>query len=105
VRNYSKLEWALSDQNFQELVVEFVAAIRRQSARNDVEPAVVNSALLYVNALFYEASPYYHGKKGLREATDLSCYESKLMFAYLREVHENSGQPLLFSLMQTGSVN
>jgi hypothetical protein len=105
MKNYSKLDWALSNYDFQVLVSDFLKSIQNQSNLNQIEPAIVNSALLYSNALFYEASPYYKGKRGLRMATELSCYESKLMFNYLRDVHEDTGQPMLFSLMQSGYVN
>jgi hypothetical protein len=105
VTEHSNVPWALEDRDFQELVAEFVAVIQRQNAKREIEPAVVNSALLYVNALFYEGSPYYQGKNRLDEAILLSQHESELMLRFLREMHQEIGMPVLFQMMLSGSAS
>lgn len=87
------------------MLVAQIFAVVSQSQQKGVSANVACDALLYVNALIYEASPFNEGPKGLRAAHKQIADDTKAMLAFARDASLRLGKPLLLTMSETPTVN
>lgn len=95
----------LENPEFKILVAQIMAAVTKSQEDGAVSANIAKDALLYVNALLYEASPYNEGPKGLRDAHNQISADAKSMLQFIRDASLRQGQPLLFTMTQRPTLN
>ena len=94
----------LENPDFKNLVAQMMAAVAK-SQENGVSANFGCDALMYVNALIYEASPYNAGPKGLRDANNQIAADAKAMLNFIRDVGTRQGEHLLFTMTNQPTIN
>ena len=94
----------LENPDFKQLVAQIIA-VAAKSQGGGVSANVVCDALMFVNALIYEASPYNSGPKGLRDANKQIAADAKAMLNFIRDTSVRQGEPLLFTMTNGPTIN
>ena len=94
----------LENPDFKKLVAQ-IMAVAAKSQESGVSANVVCDALMYVNALIYEANPYNAGVKGLRDANKQIAADAKAMLNFIRDAGKRQGEHLLFTMTKQPTIN
>jgi hypothetical protein len=95
----------LENPEFKILAAQIMAAVTKSQEDGAVSANIAKDALLFVNALLYDASPYNEGPKGLRDAYNQISADAKSMLQFIRDTSLRQGQPLLFTMTQRPTLN
>lgn len=94
----------LENSDFKNLTAQILATIA-QSRKSSANANLVCDALLFVNALICEASPFNDGQTGLRDAHKQISNDAKAMLAFVRDASTRQGKPLLFTMSEARVIN
>ena len=94
----------LENPDFKQLVAQIIA-VAAKSQGGGVSANVVCDALMFVNALIYEASPYNSGPKGLSDANKQIAADAKAMLNFIRDAGKRQGEHLLFTMSNQPTIN
>ena len=94
----------LENPDFKQLVSQ-IMAVATKSQGGGVSANVVCDALMYVNALIFEANPYNAGPKGLRDANKQISADAKAMLNFIRDAGKRQGEHLLFTMTKQPAIN
>jgi hypothetical protein len=95
----------LENPEFKILVAQIMAAVTKTHKDGTVSDNIAKDALLFVNALLYDASPNNEGPKGLRDAQNQISADAKSMLQFIRDTGLRQGKPLLFTMTQRPTLN
>ena len=94
----------LDNSDFKSLVAQIMAVVAK-SQEGNANANLACDALMFVNALIYEASPYNAGPKGLRDANKQIATDAKAMLNFIRETSLRQGEHLLFTMTNQPTIN
>ena len=94
----------LENPDFKHLVAEIVGVFAK-SQEGTADANLACDALMFVNALIYEANPYNAGPKGLRDANKQIAADAKAMLNFIRDAGVRQGEHLLFTMITQPTVN
>ena len=94
----------LENPDFKNLVAQIMAVVAK-SQEGSANANLACDALMYVNALIYEANPYNAGPKGLRDANKQIAADAKAMLNFIRDVGTRQGEHLLFTMTNQPTIN
>ena len=94
----------LENLDFKLLVAQIMAVVAK-SQEGSANANLACDALMYVNALIFEASPYNPGSKGLRDANKQIAADAKAMLNFIRDTSLCQGEHLLFTMTKQPTIN
>ena len=94
----------LENLDFKLLVAQIMAVVAK-SQEGSANANLACDALMYVNALIFEASPYNPGSKGLRDANKQIAADAKAMLNFIRDAGKRQGEHLLFTMTKQPTIN
>lgn len=94
----------LRNPDFKMLVAQ-ILAILDKSRKAGVTTNVACDALLFVDALLYDANPFNEGPKGLKDAHNQISADAKSMLNYIRDASLLQGKPLLATMIEHPTID
>ena len=94
----------LENPDFKKLIAEIMAVFAK-SQEGTANANLACDALMFVNAMIYEANPYNAGPKGLRDANKQIAADAKAMLNFILDVGMRQGEHLLFTMTNQPTIN
>ena len=94
----------LENPDFKKQVAQIIAVVAK-SQDGSANANLSCDALMFVNALIYEASPYNSGPNGLRDANKQIAADAKAMLNFVRDASLRQGEHLLFTMTNQPTIN
>ena len=94
----------LENPDFKILVAQIMAVVAK-SQEGSADANLACDALMSVNALIYEASPYNASPKCLRDANKQIAADATAMLNFVRETSVRQGEHLLFTMTNQPTIN